>query len=155
MEHFMRNLLAPVPKRDQATVAALVRTIFQQASRPEAAAALERVVDALMKPYPKVVELLLEAEGEIFTFYDFPVEHRRQIASSNPLERLNKELKRRSAVVGIFPNRAAVIRLLGAVLAEQNDEWLVGRQYFSETSMRKLLGPLEDLAVAQLGTPAA
>jgi putative transposase len=153
--HFMRNLLARVAKRDQATVAALVRTIFQQANRQEAEAALERVVDALMKPYPAVVELLLEAEGAIFAFYDFPAEHRRQIASTNPLERLNKELKRRSAVVGIFPNRLAVIRLLGAVLAEQNDEWLVGRHYFSETSMRKLLAPTEEPAVARLGTPAA
>lgn len=152
--HFMRNLLAHVPKRDQATVAALVRTIFQQASRQDAQAALERVVDALMKPYPKVVELLLDAEEEVFAFYDFPPEHRRQIASTNPLERLNKELKRRSAVVGIFPNRAAVIRLLGAVLAEQNDEWVVGRHYFSEASMRTLLRP-DDALVAELDPPAA
>jgi putative transposase len=153
--HFMRNLLARVPKRDQPTVAALVRTIFQQPSRQEAEAALERVVDALMKSYPQVVEVLLEAEGEVFTFYDFPAEHRRQIASTNPLERLNKELKRRSAVVGIFPNRAAVIRLLGAILAEQNDEWLVGRRYFSDTSLRKLLGPADEPARTQLDTPAA
>jgi putative transposase len=153
--HFMRNLLAHVPKRDQATVAALVRTIFQQASRQDGQAALERVVDALMQPYPKVVEVLLDAEAEVFAFYDFPPEHRRQLASTNPLERLNKELKRRSAVVGIFPNRAAVIRLLGAVLAEQHDEWLVGRHYFSETSMRQLLGPPDDVALTQLGTPAA
>jgi transposase-like protein len=153
--HFMRTVLAHVAKRDQATVAALIRTIFQQASRAEAAAALARVVDALMKPYPKVVAMLLEAEAEIFTFYDFPAEHRRQIASTNPLERLNMELKRRSAVVGIFPNRAAAVRLLGAVLAEQNDEWLVGRHYFSETSMRKLLAPTEEAPVPQLDTPAA
>ena len=85
--------------------------------------------------------MLTEAEEELFTFYDFPLEHRRQIYSTNPLERLNKELKRRSAVVGIFPHRAAVIRLLGALLAEQNDEWLVGRHYFSEPSMHKLLPP--------------
>src|SRR5829696_7264358 len=100
--HFMRNLLARVPKTAQA---------------PDAAA------------------------EEILTCYDFPLEHRRQIYSTNPLERLNKELKRRSAVVGIFPNRAAVLRLLGALLAEQNDEWLVGRHYFSETSMHKVLHP--------------
>ncbi|HEV7213822.1 MAG TPA: transposase, partial [Chloroflexota bacterium] len=86
------------------------------------------------------------AEGEILTFYDFPNEHRRQVYSTNPLERLNKELKRRSAVVGIFPNRGAVIRLFGALLAEQNDEWLVGHRYFSEISMRKLTHGKEDPA---------
>jgi transposase-like protein len=87
------------------------------------------------------VALLIEAEEAIFTFYDFPAEHRRQIYRTNPLERLNRELKRRSAVVGIFPNRAAVLRLLGALLMEQNDEWLVGRHYFSEQSMHTLLHP--------------
>ena len=81
-------------------------------------------------------------------------EHRRQVYSTNPLERLNKELKRRSAVVGIFPNRAAVLRLLGAILAEQNDEWLVGRRYFSEASMRKLTRAADENAAA-LEAPAA
>ena len=152
--HFMRNRLAHVPKRDQATVAAVVRTIFQQTSRREAEAALERVVEALATSYPKVVELLVEAEGEVLTCYDFPAEHRRQVASTNPLERLNKELKRRSAVVGIFPNRPAVVRLLGAVLAEQQDEWLVGRHYFSEGSMRKLL-LADEPVLAQLAASAA
>ncbi len=136
--HFLRNLLARVPKSAQAMVAATVRTIFQQPDRAAAQAQLRQVVTTLGVRFPQVVELLEAAEAEIFTFYDFPPEHWRQISSTNPLERLNKELKRRSAVVGIFPNREAVIRLLGAVLAEQNDEWLVGRHYFSETSMRKL-----------------
>ncbi len=80
----------------------------------------------------------MDAEEEILAFYDFPKEHWRQIYSTNPLERLNKELKRRSQVVGIFPNRGVVIRLFGALLAEQNDEWLVERHYFSEVSMHKL-----------------
>ena len=145
----MRNLLAWVPKSAQALVAALVaatvRTIGEQTDRAAAQAQLRQVVATHGARFPQAVELLETAEAEIFTFYDFPPEHRRQIASTNPLERLNKELKRRSAVVGIFPNREAVIRLLGAVLAEQNDEWLVGRHYFSETSMRKLAR----------GTPAA
>jgi putative transposase len=139
--HFMRNLLARVPKTAQAMVAATVRTIFQQPDRASAQRQLREVCQTLRARFPQAVALLEEAEEEIFTFYDFPTEHRRQIYSTNPLERLNKELKRRSAVVGIFPNRAAVIRLLGALLAEQNDEWLVGRHYFSETSMHKLLHP--------------
>src|SRR5215207_653771 len=137
--HFMRNLLARVPKTAQAMVAPTVRTIFQQPDRASAQRQLREVGQTLQVRFPQAVALLEEAEEEIFTFYDFPPEHRRQIYSTNPLERLNKELKRRSAVVGIFPNRAAVLRLLGALLAEQNDEWLVGRHYFSETSMHKLL----------------
>jgi transposase-like protein len=139
--HFMRNLLARVPKKAQAMVAAAVRPIFQQGDRTAAQRQLREVCTALEAQFPQAVALLVEAEEEIFTFYDFPAEHRRQIYSTNPLERLNKELKRRSAVVGIFPNRAAVIRLLGALLMEQNDEWLVGRHYFSEASMLKVLQP--------------
>ncbi len=147
--HFMRNLLARVPKAAQAMVAATVRTIFQQASRGAAQRQLREVCQTLQPRFPHAVALLETAEEEIFTFYDFPTAHWRQIYSTNPLERLNKELKRRSAVVGIFPNRAAVIRLLGALLAEQNDEWLVGRHYFSETSMYKLLHPTPGLPLPE------
>jgi putative transposase len=139
--HFLRNVLALVPKSSQAMVAATVRTIFAQVDRQAAQTQLRQVVSLLADRFPRVVRLLEEAEEEIFTFYDFPLAHRRQIYSTNPLERLNKELKRRSAVVGIFPTRAAVLRLLGAVLAEQSDEWRVGRHYFSEVSMRQLLEP--------------
>src|ERR671916_488245 len=139
--HFMRNVLARVPKQAQAMVAATVRTIFEQPNRAAAETQLLLVLESLQARFPQAVQLLLEAEAEILTFYDFPVEHRRQIYSTNPLERLNKELKRRSAVLGIFPTRAAVLRLLGAVLAEQSDEWRVGRHYFSEVSMRQLLEP--------------
>ncbi len=138
--HFMRNILARVPKTAQAMVAATVRTIFEQPDRAAAETQLLQVIEALQARFPAVVQLLLDAEGEVLAFYDFPPEHRRQIASTNPLERLNKELKRRSAVVGIFPNRHAVLRLFGALLAEQNDEWLVaGHRYMSETSLCKLL----------------
>jgi putative transposase len=153
--HFMRNVLARVPKTAQAMVAATVRTIFEQPDRQHAQAQLDTVIAALQDRFPSVVELLIEAEDEVFTFYDFPREHRRQIYSTNPLERLNKELKRRSAVVGIFPNRPAVVRLLGAVLVEQHEEWLVGRRYFSETSMRRLLDPADDPAIPQMEAPAA
>ena len=139
--HFLRNLLLRVSKNAQAMVGATVRPIFHQSSRKEAQVALRQVCVALGPRFPKVVELLVAAEEEILAFYDFPSEHWRQIYSTNPLERVNKELKRRSAVVGIFPNRAAVLRLLGSLLAEQNDEWLVQRHYFSEPSMRKLTEP--------------
>lgn len=139
--HFLRNLLARVPKSAQPMVAATVRTIFHQDSREQAQAQLRQVCATLGGRFPKVAEMLTEAEEEILTFYDFPREHWRQVYSTNPLERLNKELKRRSAVVGIFPNREAVLRLLGALVAEQNDEWLVQRHYFSEESMTKLKNP--------------
>jgi transposase-like protein len=154
--HFMRNLLARVPKSAQAMVAATVRTIFDQPDRAAAEAQLLQVVEALQERFREAMQLLLDAEGEILTFYDFPPEHRRQIYSTNPLERLNKELKRRSAVVGIFPNRGAVLRLFGALLAEQNEEWLVaGHRYMSEVSMRKLYRPAEEELPAQLEAKTA
>ena len=153
--HFMRNVLARVPKQAQAMVAATVRTIFEQATRAAAETQLLLVIESLQARFPQVVQLLLEAEAEILTFYDFPAEHRRQIYSTNPLERLNKELKRRSAVVGIFPNRGAVLRLFGALLAEQNDEWVVGHRYFSEASMRKLLVVKDEPSAPQLEDQAA
>ena len=142
--------MARVPRSAQSMVAATVRTVFEQPDRATAAARLRYVCTTLEARFPAVVRLLEDAESEILTFFDFPVEHRRQLASTNPLERLNKELKRRSAVVGIFPNRLAVLRLFSALLAEQNDEWLVGRRYVSDGSMRKLL-PADDPAP----TPAA
>src|SRR5207245_8558106 len=91
--------------------------------------------------FPKLVAVLQEAEGDIFAFHSFPLEHRRQIWSTNALERLNREVGRRCEVVGIFPNRPSLLRLVGAVLEEQKDEWAVGRRYFSKESMRTLLEP--------------
>ena len=119
----------------------MVRLFCWKIGRQEVQAVLGQVCDTLGARFPKVVELLAGAEEDILAFYDFPKEHWRQIYSTNPLERVNKELKRRSAVVGIFPNRMAVIRLLGSLLLEQNDEWLVGRRYFGEASMRKISEP--------------
>jgi putative transposase len=147
--HFLRNVEARVPKTAQPMVGAAVRTIFQQETRAAAQEQLCTVCESLREKFPAVIEILALAEEEILTFYDFPPAHWRQIYSTNPYERLNKELKRRSAVVGIFPDRASVIRLLGAVLAEQNDEWLVGRRHFSEESMQALLRP-RDRAAEQL-----
>ena len=136
--HFVRNALALVPKSTQQMVAATIRTVFVQ---PDAAAAREqwrRVADGFRPRYPRLAELLDAAEADVLAYLTFPPEHWRQIWSNNPLERLNKEVKRRTDVVGIFPNAAAALRLVGAVLAEQHDEWQVARRYFSAESLAKL-----------------
>jgi len=135
--HFMRNLLTRVPRSAQAVVATLVRTIFAQ---PDAASVWEqhaRVVEQLTERFPAAAELLADAAPDVLAFTAFPKEHWRQIWSNNPQERLNKELRRRTDVVGIFPNRDAVIRLVGSVLAEQHDEWAVVRRYMSSESLAK------------------
>lgn len=137
--HFLRNLLSHVPKSAQTLVAALVRTIFAAPDKASAHAQLETVVKNLAPRYPKVAQLLIDAEEDILAYMAFPPEHHRQLHSTNPLERLNREIGRRTDVVGIFPNRASVIRLAGAVLQEQHDEWIAApRRYFSLESMRKL-----------------
>jgi transposase-like protein len=136
--HFMRNALCLVAKGTQQMVAATIRTVFVQ---PDAATAREqwrRVADQLRPRFPRVAQLLDEAEDEVLAYLTFPQEHWRQIWSNNPQERLNKEVKRRTDVVGIFPNDRAVIRLVGAILAEQNDEWQIARRYFSAESLAKL-----------------
>ncbi len=143
----MRNLRARVPKQAHAMVAATVRTIFEQPRRAAAETQLLRVIESLQARFPNVVQLLLEAEAEIRTFYDVPAEYRRHMYRTNPLERLHKELKRRRGVVSMFPNRAAVRHLVGALLAEQNDEWLVGHRSLSETSMCKLFVVKDELLV--------
>ena len=140
--HFMRNLLATIPHSAREPVAAIVRTVFAQPDLATAMAQLHKVVDGLRPRFPQAAALLDEASEDILAHRAFPLEHRRQLHSTNPLERLNKEIKRRSAVVGIFPNRAALLRLVGAVLAEQDDEWSVAdRRYFSAESMRMLTQP--------------
>ena len=136
--HFVRNALALVPKSAAQMVAATIRTVFVQ---PDAAAAREtwrRVADGFRPRWGRLAELLDEAEADVLAYLAFPSEHWRQVWSNNPLERLNKEVKRRTDVVGIFPNREAVVRLVGAVLAEQHDEWQVSRRYFSAESLAKL-----------------
>jgi transposase-like protein len=140
--HFMRNLLATIPHSAREPVAAIVRTIFAQPDAATAMAQLHKVADGLHKRFPQAAALLEEAAEDILAHRAFPNEHRRQLHSTNPLERLNKEIKRRSNVVGIFPNRAALLRLVGAILAEQDDEWSVAeRRYFSIESMRQLTQP--------------
>jgi len=127
--HFMRDLLPKVPKKAQGWVTALVRSIFAQPDAEQVRAQHGRVVEKLEERYPEVAAMVDEAKEEILAFVVFPHALWRQIWSNNPLERLNREIRRRSNVVGIFPNRAAIIRLVGAVLAEQNDEWLIAKRY--------------------------
>ena len=137
--HFIRNVLAHVPKAETEMVAAVFRTIFAQPDLASMARQWDRVRDDLATRYPKTGPLMDAAKSEVLAFAAFPREHWRKIWSTNPLERLNKEIKRRSRVVGIFPNEAAVIRLIGAVLADTHDEWQVDdRRYLSEGSMAKL-----------------
>jgi putative transposase len=135
--HFLRNLLTRVPKSAQGLVATLVRTVFAQPDATSTLAQLARVVEQLQDRFPAAAEQLAEAAGDLLAFTAFPKEHWRQIWSNNPQERLNRELRRRTEVVGIFPNREAVIRLVGAVLAEQHDEWAVARRYMSAESLAK------------------
>lgn len=139
--HFMRNVLCRVPRSAQPFVATLVRTIFAQPSAEEVQAQLRRVIAQLEGRFPDVARLLEEAAPDITAFASFPVEHWRQIWSNNPQERLNREIRRRSDVVGIFPDRAAIIRLVGMVLAEQHDEWQVARRYMSQESLAKAMEP--------------
>jgi putative transposase len=134
--HFMRNVLSQVPKKYQGMASAMVRTIFTADNLEEAKAQLRLVVDQLSGRFPKAIEVLINAEDEVLTYMGFPQKHWKQIYSSNVLERLNKEIKRRFNVVSVFPDRASVIRLGGAVLMEQHDEWLAAdKRYLSKESM--------------------
>jgi transposase-like protein len=135
----MRNALALVPKGAQQMVAATIRTVFFQPDADNARATWRRVADGFRPRWPRLAQLLDTAEDEVLAYLAFPQEHWRQIWSNNPQERLNKEIKRRTDVVGIFPNDRAIVRLVGSVLAEQHDEWAVARRYFSAESLSKLM----------------
>jgi transposase-like protein len=142
--HFARNLLALVPKTHTDMVAAVFRTIFAQPDAETVSDTWEQVRDQLAARFPKIGPLMDQAKAEVLAFTAFPRAHWSKIWSTNPLERVNKEIKRRARVVGIFPNEAAVIRLVGAVLADMHDEWQSGdRRYLSEGSMA-LLNPNRD-----------
>lgn len=135
--HFGPNLRTRVPKAAQVRVATLVRSIFAQPDATRVWAQQERIVTELVEPFPAAAGLLADAAPDLLAFTAFPVEHWRQIWSNNPQERLNREIRRRTDVVGIFPNRAAIIRLAGASLAEQHDEWAIGRRSISAESLLK------------------
>jgi putative transposase len=137
--HFMRNLLSTVPKQAQDAVAAIVRSIFSQPDHSSATTQLHDVAKMLFDRFPQAAELLEDASEDVLAHLHFPREHRRRLHSTNPLERLHKEIKRRTRVVGIFPTRDSLMRMVGTLLAEQDDEWQVSdRRYFSLGSMTKV-----------------
>ena len=149
--HFIRNLLALVPRSHQHMAAAVFRTIFAQPDPEAVADAWDRVRDQLVASFTKVGPLMADAKDEVLAFCAFPAAHWQKIWSTNPLERINKEIKRRSRVVGIFPNEASAIRLVGAILADLHDEWqATDRRYLSEHSMAKLQPPSDAITTAEL-----
>jgi transposase-like protein len=151
--HFVRNLLALVPKSHQDMVAAVFRTIFAQPDPATVASTWDEVRDQLAARFPKIAPLMDGAKAEVLAFAAYPRAHWTKIWSTNPLERVNKEIKRRSRVVGIFPNEAAVIRLVGAVLADMHDEWQAGdRRYLSEGSMAELYPTRDTDHIAELNS---
>jgi putative transposase len=153
--HFLRNVLAQVPKGSAEMVAAAIRTIFAQPDAEHVREQLDTIAHMLGRQLPKVEAMLREAADDITAFADFPVPHWKKIWSTNPLERLNKEIKRRTDVVGVFPNPAALLRLAGSVLVEAHDEWQVAdKRYLSETTLA-LLNPVENSDDQPLAVPAA
>jgi putative transposase len=136
--HWMRSALAHVPAKQRPAVVAMLKTIFAQETAADARAQWNSVANALRERAPKLAELMDNAREDVLAYTAFPREHWPQIASTNPLERLNGEIKRRTDVVGIFPNAAAIVRLVGALMLEQNDEWAVSRRYMSLESLAVL-----------------
>jgi len=135
--HFLRNLLTKVPKSAGPFVATLVRSVFAQPDAAAVHAQFDRVLEQVAERFPEAAEMLADAAPDILAFTAFPFAHWKQIWSNNPQERLNKEIRRRTDVVGIFPDRGSVIRLVGMVLCEQHDEWAVVRRYMSAESLAK------------------
>jgi transposase-like protein len=150
--HFMRNVLAKVPKVAGPMVAAIIRTIFvPRGKRDLVCAQFDEVVTMLTRSHPQAADMLDDAREDLLAFAEFPPAHWQQIWSTNPLERLNKEIKRRTNVVGVFPNPAALLRLAGHVLIEQHDEWdSADRRYFSENSMKLLTADPEEVTITAI-----
>jgi len=137
--HWMRNALAYAPAKQRAAVVAMLKTIFAQETKAEAMAQWDTVADALREKQPKLSAMMDTSREDVLAYMDFPREHWPQIASTNPLERINKEIKRRADVVGIFPNDAAAIRLVGALMLETNDEWAVARRYMGLEALARVV----------------
>jgi transposase-like protein len=153
--HWMRNALAHVPKGQHSMVAAALRQAFLQADQEAARQVWRQVADQLRPRSPRLADLLDGSEHDVLAYMAFPAQHRTKLHSTNPLERLNKEVKRRADVVGIFPNEASITRLIGAVLLEQNDEWQVQHRYMQVEAMAELTPPAADARPAQLPPKAA
>src|SRR3954464_2619401 len=153
--HWMRNALAHVPKGQHTMVAAAIRQAFLQPDAEAAHQTWRHVADQLRTRWPKLAALMDDSEHDVLAYMTFPTQHRTKLHSTNPLERLNKEVKRRADVVGIFPNEASITRLIGAVLLEQNDEWLVQHRYMQVEGMAELTPPLIDADPAKLPPLAA
>jgi putative transposase len=142
--HFLREALGHARKDQQGMLAALLRPLFNAEGDEAARALVSDALERLRKPLPKVAALLEEAEEDLIAFYAFPADHRPKLRSTNPLERVNREIGRRTDVVGIFPNDRSLIRLAASVVIEQNDEWLVGRRYLSNHSLEAVLEKREE-----------
>ena len=142
--HFLREALGHVRKDQQGMVAALLRPLFNAEDGEQARELVGDALERLQGPLPKVAALLEETEEDLLAFYAFPVDHWPKLRSTNPLERVNREIGRRTDVVGIFPNDRSLIRLAASVVIEQNDEWLVGRRYLSNHSLEAVLDQEKD-----------
>ena len=151
----MRNALAHVPKGQHTMVAAAIRQAFIQPDRDSAGQTWRHVADQLRPRWPKLGACMDDAENDVLAYMTFPAQHRTKLHSTNPLERLNKEVKRRADVVGIFPNDDSIVRLIGAVLLEQNDEWQLQHRYMQIEGMAELATPLIEEAPLQLTPKAA
>src|ERR1700693_5214384 len=146
----MRNALAHVPKGQRTMVAAAIRQAFLQADAEAAHQTWRHVADQLRPRWPKLAVLMDDSEHDVLAYMAFPAQHRTKLHSTNPLERLNKEVKRRADVVGIFPNEPSIVRLIGAVLLEQNDEWQLQHRYMQVEAMAELLAPASEAETKQI-----
>src|SRR4051794_17296565 len=153
--HRMRNALAYVARSQHSMVAAALRQAFLQADRAAAGQVWRQVADQLRPRWPRLATLMDESEHDVLAYMSFPVQHRTKLHSTNPLERLNKEVKRRADVVGIFPGEPSITRLIGAVLLEQNDEWQTGHRYMQLEGMAELAAPTAEAEPAQIPPKAA
>jgi len=142
--HFLREALGHARREQQPMLAALLRPLFSADTGEQARELVGDALERLRKPLPKITELLAEAEEDLLAFYAFPADHWPKLRSTNPLERVNREIGRRTDVVGIFPNDRALIRLAASLVIEQNDEWLVGRRYLSNHSLEAVFDQEDD-----------